>query len=784
MTYCCKTRLFAMVNSVAAIAIALSFAAAAEPPPPLLPLTTLRAVRAITNAEASKHNPVAFAATVSYFRRTPLSFYAQDGDSGIYIELTKDIGLTSGDRVLVRGTMKPSFSPIVESNNVTVLSHGEPLKPEIATYSGLVHQKYLCRLVTIRTVVRSADLRFAGNLIRSTYLHLLTDDGTINATVENSDRKVLNDLLDAEVEVTGVAAIIFDSKMQQTGIMLHSSSMDDIKILKRAKVDPWTLPVTPSDEFFLIHKVSDHTPRVRIHGTITYDEPGVIVVLQNGANSVWIDSATDEPLSIGDVADATGFPDVRDGFLKLAHGEVKDSHVRALIAPHRVTWHDLATHSNVRFGHNYDLVSIEGQVVTEAREDEQDQYILNSDGHLFSAIFRHSDMVNKAVLPPLKMIPLGSKVRVAGICVEQRIAAHANDQYPVPFDILLRNFDDIAVVSNPSLLNVRNLLILVGLLLAVVFVAGARGWVIERRVRRQTAATAYVERRRGRILEDINGSRPLTEIIDQITELVSFGLKGGPCWCQIAGGARIGNCPEDLSGMRVVRREIPARSGPPLGEVFAAFDPLTKPRAVESESLALAVGLAALAIETRRLYTDLIRRSEFDLLTDIHNRFSLDKHLDTQIEEAYQRGGIFGLIYIDLDNFKKVNDLLGHRIGDLYLQEMALRMKRQLRSVDTLARLGGDEFAILVPLVRSRADVKEIALRLEHCFDEPLSIEGVTLHPAASVGFALYPEDATTKDGLLSIADDAMYKSKNAKRPLAQTPAAGKNSEPELKVRS
>jgi diguanylate cyclase (GGDEF)-like protein len=234
--------------------------------------------------------------------------------------------------------------------------------------------------------------------------------------------------------------------------------------------------------------------------------------------------------------------------------------------------------------------------------------------------------------------------------------------------------------------------------------------------------------------------------------------------------------------MRVVSQEIPARSGSPLGEVFAAFDPLTKPRDIESESLAFAVGLAALAIETRRLYTDLIRRSEFDLLTDIHNRFSLDKRLDAQIEEAHQLGGIFGLIYIDLDNFKRVNDLMGHRIGDLYLQEMALRMKRQLRSVDTLARLGGDEFAILVPLVRSRADVRDIALRLERCFDEPLPIEGVTLHPAASVGFAVYPEDATTKDGLLSFADDAMYKTKNLKRHLAQMPIGDHNPEPELKV--
>jgi diguanylate cyclase (GGDEF)-like protein len=218
--------------------------------------------------------------------------------------------------------------------------------------------------------------------------------------------------------------------------------------------------------------------------------------------------------------------------------------------------------------------------------------------------------------------------------------------------------------------------------------------------------------------------------------------------------------------------------------VFAAFDPLTKPHDIEAESLASAVGLAALAIETRRLYSDLIRRSEFDLLTDIHNRFSLDKRLDAQIEEAYQDGGIFGLIYIDLDNFKKVNDQLGHRIGDLYLQEMAHRMKRQLRSVDTLARLGGDEFAILVPLVRSRTHVSEVALRLERCFDEPLHIEGVTLHPAASVGFALYPEDATTKDALFSFADVAMYETKNTKRRLAQMLGAGEHQESELNVRT
>jgi len=178
----------------------------------------------------------------------------------------------------------------------------------------------------------------------------------------------------------------------------------------------------------------------------------------------------------------------------------------------------------------------------------------------------------------------------------------------------------------------------------------------------------------------------------------------------------------------------------------------------------MAVALTALAIETRRVYSDLLHRSEFDLLTDIHNRFSLDKYLDMQIAEARQKAGIFGLIYIDLDKFKQINDIYGHQIGDMYLQEVALRMKHQLRGVDMLARLGGDEFAVLLPQVRNRARVEEIAHRLEHCFDEPFVIEDHLLQGSASVGIAFYPKDGLTKDDLLSAADTAMYAVKNAKR--------------------
>jgi diguanylate cyclase (GGDEF)-like protein len=361
---------------------------------------------------------------------------------------------------------------------------------------------------------------------------------------------------------------------------------------------------------------------------------------------------------------------------------------------------------------------------------------------------------------------------VTGICSIDGTAINPGQE--VPFDILIRSVEDIAVIARPSLLNIRNLIFLVGLLLVLFIAAGARSLVMERRVRQQNAAAAFSEGRRSQILEDINGSRPLAEIIEQIAELASFRLRSVPCWCQIAEGALLGNCPRDLHAFRIVSEPIPAHSGPPLGTMNAAFDPRAKPGAKESKILSAASAMATLAIETRRLYSDLQRRSEFDLLTAIHNRFSLEKYIDAQIEEARQTAGIFGLIYIDLNDFKQVNDVYGHKVGDLYLQEVAIRMKHQLRPGDMLARLGGDEFAVVLPLVHGRMEVEEIVQRLERSFDDPFSFDGYVLQGSASAGIALYPEDGTTRDTLLSAADAAMYVAKQTKRQLGNlTPEDG-----------
>ncbi len=723
------------------------------------PLTSLQDIRALSNAQASHALPVAFDATVTFFRAHPRMLYVQDGDSGIYVLLTKDVALAPGDRIRVRGVSRPSFLPIIEGNDVSLLHHGALPKPELADYDGLVRQKYICKLVTVRGMVRSADQIYNGD-VRGTYLHMITGEGAMDASVLDNDDTALKDLLDSEVEVTGVAGTLLDSKMQKTGIILHTTSMTDVKVLKRASTNPWTLPVTQMDAIFDGYRARDITARVRVQGTINYYQPGSAVVLQSGTKSLWISTQTTAPLQIGDSADATGFPDFHGGFLNLVRGEIQDHQAHAPIAPLPATWLDLSLSDNVHLGHIYDLVSTEGKLVTQARESARDEYVLSSNGKLFTAIYYHSDKSTLIPLPAMKRIPVGATVRVSGVCVQLNSSPFNGE---IPFDILMRSFDDIEVVARPSPLTVRNMMTVVGLLLIVVMAVGVRGWLLERRVRRETAAIAYLERRRRRILEDINGSRPLAESIEQITEVVSFRLHGAPCWCEIRDGARLGNLPPDLTRLRVVQTEIPARTGGSLGTIFTAFDSLTKPCTELSEALAMGAGLATLAIETHRLYSDLLHRSEFDLLTDIQNRFSLEKHLDALIDEARRTAGIFGLVYIDLDDFKQVNDRYGHHVGDLYLQEAAVRMKRQLRPADILARLGGDEFAVLVPAVHGRCDVQEIALRLERCFDEAFCIQGYAIEGSASVGIALYPEDATTRDTLLRTADTAMYATKNSR---------------------
>jgi diguanylate cyclase (GGDEF)-like protein len=766
-----------MKRTLSALLAALGMVCAA---PAQTPLNSLAAIEKVTNAQASQMPGVDFVATVTYFRSYEHTLFVADGNAAIYVSAPSFLKLVPGDVVRVRGVLAPSFRPYVEGRAITVMDHGPVPQAVPATFEEMIGAEKDCQLVRVRAVIRTADIAPTMlDPVPTTFLEMMVDGGPVDATIDSGDASALGSLLDANVEITGVASGEFDNKMQQTGVLVHVQSLADVKILKRASVDPWSLPVTPMDRLITGYDVRDLSSRIRVHGTITYYQPGSAVVLQDGAKSAWVSTASYQPMRIGDAADAIGFPNVQNGFMKLTHSEVEDRLTPSPVVASLFTAKELASGGNTAHGHNFDLVSVEGQVVVGVRQASEDDYLISADGRLFSAVFEHPSSVGGTALPPMKTLSGGTRVRVTGICMLSNANPFNGD---VPFTILMRSFDDVQVIAKPAWLTVEHLTRLVFALLLILCSIVVRNAFVERKARQKIAGMAYTERRRAKILEDINNSRPLAEILECVTELVSAMLNGAPCWCQVADGARLGNSPAVLptSALRVAEMPIPARTGAPLGTLYAAFDAQTSQRTVETEALTMAAGLATLAIETARLYTDLVHRSEFDLLTDIQNRFSMDKYLEKLIHVSRQSASIFGLLYIDLDDFKQVNDVHGHRAGDLYLQEVALRMKRQLRPGDMLARLGGDEFAVLVPNIHGRADAEEISLRLECCFETPFAGEGYAVQGSASIGIAIYPNDGSTRDEMLSAADAAMYASKQSKArhraaPVARVATGGRN---------
>ncbi|MED5526613.1 MAG: EAL domain-containing protein [Pseudomonadota bacterium] len=169
--------------------------------------------------------------------------------------------------------------------------------------------------------------------------------------------------------------------------------------------------------------------------------------------------------------------------------------------------------------------------------------------------------------------------------------------------------------------------------------------------------------------------------------------------------------------------------------------------------------LAADRNELKRFETELARRASEDQLTGLPNRFSFLEALYRQLETDAQ----FSLMFLDLDGFKKVNDGLGHSIGDELLKKTAQRLKELGGECSFLARYGGDEFVILVNQACEES-IKAIADRLTEGFSRPFHVAGNVLYLSVSIGIARHPEDADNGEELIQRADVAMYQAKNLGR--------------------
>src|SRR5690606_15182255 len=134
--------------------------------------------------------------------------------------------------------------------------------------------------------------------------------------------------------------------------------------------------------------------------------------------------------------------------------------------------------------------------------------------------------------------------------------------------------------------------------------------------------------------------------------------------------------------------------------------------------------------------------------------------LPTALRSARNRDGILAILFIDLDNFKNVNDTLGHAMGDKLLRQAAARLKSMLRAEDHVIRLGGDEFTVLLNSVVNQDEVVHVATRITEAFREAFVILGREMRIGTSIGISMFPADGEEPDALIQKADIAMYAAK------------------------
>jgi diguanylate cyclase (GGDEF)-like protein len=163
--------------------------------------------------------------------------------------------------------------------------------------------------------------------------------------------------------------------------------------------------------------------------------------------------------------------------------------------------------------------------------------------------------------------------------------------------------------------------------------------------------------------------------------------------------------------------------------------------------------------EQRRAQSTISHMAHHDFLTDLPNRALFHDRLEQALARV-KRGESIALHYLDLDNFKPINDLLGHAVGDALLKAVAGRLCRTKRETDSVARLGGDEFVLIQTAITKEADAAAFAARIVASVSRPYDIKNQRVEIGASVGIAIAPRHGLEADELLRKADAALYRCK------------------------
>jgi diguanylate cyclase (GGDEF)-like protein len=766
-------------------------------------LTTVAQVRALTYEQASEARPVTLKGVITFYDHAQEVVFFQDETGPIYIHVAHDFPVVAGSRVEIKGVTGQGYTPEIEPTDIQENSRGPLPKPAVVDYAEASRHEDDCRYVTMEGIVRAATVQTITTTTQSRVYLLQFEvdhhrmDLAISLAGSEQPEFTPAELLDATVRATGNLSGAFNAHDEIVGLQLTVNSSKQLTILKPAERRYNEIPVDRLGAILRSDRALRPAERIRTKGVLTLYDPGERMVVKDGEDTVPIETRQMDPMAIGQQIEVTGFPSALNGSPALESAQAFPAGGVTPLAAQDISFADAMSG---RFSN--DLVALEGEVVSETHESHLDTLTLRNGNSVFQAVFskRPTDPDTIPAYEP------GTRLRIEGVCI-----VHLRGFWGVveSFQIHLRSGQDVRVLALPSWWTVRHMLfVTTGLLAAVLLVFAWGVWMRRRLVMQETLlrqkaeqeavrfdAAARLERQRSHILELINSFEPLPRVFEAIHRFAAEMWPGIEVYSHTLQNRRLillagshlseadkerlqsvdpTHSPEPCARC-VSTRKMVARSTPhPLwsralvsshGEILGAMTfecDAAAPVAFNQEAFDFGCHLAAIAIDNRRLYENALHRSEHDQLTGLPNRVLVDARLEDALLHARESKGAVAILFLDLDNFKTVNDTHSHRVGDLYLCEVAHRFRACLRESDVLGRVGGDEFIVVIADMLDESLAREVAARLVQSMQVPFYVEEITIRGSVSIGVAIFQDFGSTASELKHQADAAMYAAKRA----------------------
>lgn len=697
---------------------------------------------------------------VTYFDTVTPNLFVQDATGGIWVDLrgSKLAPPSPGQVLDLRGVAGFGFSPYITDPQWKVVGHAAPPKPVHLLYDDVAAGSFDGQWVQMDGVVRSFVQQAEGNVL---VIDVATPTGVFKVRVPNYHDAFPMELVDAKVRFNGVCGAAFNSRQQLVAIHLFMPSLKNVQVLEAPPKDPFAIPPTPIAQVrrFSANLTDEH--RIKVIGTVTARFPQQGIYITDATGGLYAESQDGTPIVEGDQVEVIGFPSA-GGFspvLKSASIRPTRSHIAPRTTP-------VSGREALKGSHDAELVTLTGTLRSFRESRSDPSLVVESDDHVtFEASLPRSGQLSSDAL-------VGSRLELTGICV---VRADENGN-PADFRLVLRLPEDIRVLASPPwLTSQRAMFILCGL---VVVTLGIIGWVmiLRRRVRHQTAIITaklknemaleqryrdifernitglYIARADGKVVDcndacarilGYSGRAALFADSSRACEIIQQFHESSSHASFTSGTEQSFERPDGteawvLCSLRLVREKD---SGDDLFE--GSLVDITERKLAEERIQFLAF---------------------FDSLTTLPNRALVLDRLSKGIAVARRRRERLGVLHLDIDNFKIINDCLGHSQGDELLRNIAHRLQACARQEDTVARLGGDEFLIALGPINSPEDAAIVAERIARELKPAFSLNGHHLSVTCSIGISIFPAHGEDAETLMKNADAAMYSAKESGR--------------------